>query len=139
VGVQIPPHKTGSDNPTKVREVRAKAAGTNAAYIAEADRLLKEEPEVFAQVAGRRKAIESTRELRTLTQVSSQQSNRTPVDRQGSESGSTLYEEFRRGKFCIRSSDTVSSGQRIGDRCGGIGAALSNYRRKLRLRLAQSL
>jgi hypothetical protein len=51
VGLQIaPPEKADSDSPTKVREARAKAAGTNKDYIGLADKLLKEEPEVFRQV-----------------------------------------------------------------------------------------
>jgi ParB-like nuclease domain len=52
---------------TRTREVRAKAAGTNAAYIAEADRLLEEEPEVFAQVQRGEKKLNGVRMKRIET------------------------------------------------------------------------
>jgi hypothetical protein len=71
VEIEISTHKptpetaTGeTTKPPPTREARAKAAGTNPAYISEADRLLREEPEVFAQVQKGEKRLNQIRNER---------------------------------------------------------------------------
>jgi hypothetical protein len=57
VGELIPPPKTKTEEPAKTRDIRAKAAGTNARYIDRADRLMEEEPEVFEEVKSGKRSM----------------------------------------------------------------------------------
>ena len=69
-GINIPAGKTEVGKGVKTVEVRAKAAGTCASYLRLADKLLKEEPEVFAQVQKGEKRLSQVRREKGAAKMS---------------------------------------------------------------------
>lgn len=59
---QIPPMEKGAKEP-KTRDIRAKAAGTNAKYIDVADKLIEERPDLAAEVEAGKKTLSQVQRI----------------------------------------------------------------------------